>query len=107
MLELFQILEVPSLPGYCDGIDTIKGIIDTIVNIIKIVVPTALILMGSIDLAKAVFAGKDDDIKKATGTLFKRFIAGIAVFLVSTIVSILIGVVSEQLADDCTPEDKK
>ena len=50
--------------------------------------------MGSIDLGKAVLSSDDKEIKGATGRLIKRAIAAVAVFFVSTIVSLLMGMLS-------------
>lgn len=60
-----------------------------ILNIICIAVPIIMILMGTIDLFKAVTAGKDDDIKKKQKALITRIIAGVLVFLVPTIVMLI------------------
>lgn len=87
---MFQILDITCSDP---NLEAILDIVNSVINLIKIIVPIALILMGSIDLAKAVFAGKDDDIKKATGTLFKRFIAGLIVFLMGYLVNIIVGLV--------------
>lgn len=93
---MFQILAVS-----CSDLNDILKIIYSVIDLIKLIVPIALILMGSIDLAKAVFAGKDDDIKKATGTLFKRFIAGLIVFVMGYVVNIIVGLVGGEV---CTEE---
>lgn len=65
------------------------AIVRLVMNIICIAVPIIMILMGTIDLFKAVTAGKDDDIKKKQKALITRIIAGVLVFLVPTIVSVL------------------
>lgn len=94
MLESFQILA--KMTCNTSGLSDVVDIVDKIINLIKIIVPIALILMGSIDLAKAVFAGKDDDIKKATGTLVKRLIAAVMIFLLSFLIQIIfVGVLDE------------
>lgn len=59
--------------------------------IIQIGVPILLIVMGTIDLGKAVMSSDDKEIKGATGKLIKRAIAAVAVFFVTTIVSLLMG----------------
>lgn len=60
-----------------------------ILNIICIAVPIIMILMGTIDLFKAVTAGKEEDIKKKQKALITRVIAGVLVFLVPTIVMLI------------------
>ena len=66
-----------------------------VINLIKIFVPVLLILFGTIDLAKAVIAGKEDEMKKAQSTLIKRVIYAVAVFLVVTLVTFLMSYVAD------------
>ena len=57
------------------------------VNIIKIIVPIILIVLGMIDMSKAVVDGKDDAIKKSALSILKRAIAGILIFFTPTIIN--------------------
>ena len=81
----------------CNGLDNIEfsgmlpNIVHIIVLIIKIVVPILLIIFGMMDLAKAVMAQKEDEIKKGQQTFVKRLIAAIIVFFIVTVVQIVIG----------------
>jgi surface polysaccharide O-acyltransferase-like enzyme len=75
----------------CSQFSDILGFVKGIIDLIKIAVPILLIIMGMLDLGKAVVAGKDDEIKKAQSTLVKRAIAAVAVFFVITIVQLLFG----------------
>lgn len=75
----------------CNGLDNIVVVVKFILKIIQWVVPIILIVLGTIDLVKAVVAGKDDDIKKHQQTLIKRIIAAVIVFLIPMLVSILMG----------------
>ena len=54
-------------------------------------IPIILIVMGSIDLGRAVLSSDDKEIKAATSRLIKRAIAAVAVFFVATIVTLLMG----------------
>ena len=47
-----------------------------------------------LDLGRAVVAAKDDEIKKATKSLAFRALAGVLIFFIPTIVSVIIGMVS-------------
>ena len=69
------------------------AIVRLVMNIVCVAVPIIMILMGTIDLFKAVTAGKDDDIKKKQKALITRIIAGVLVFLVPTIVSVLMNLI--------------
>ena len=77
--------------SFCNG--PVQGVFTTIgwvFFILKIVVPIILIVMGSIDLAKAVAASKDDEIKKAVGSLVKRAVLGVLIFFIPTILSFVV-----------------
>ena len=69
----------------------LPNIVHIIVLIIKIVVPILLIVFGMMDLAKAVMAQKEDEIKKGQQTFVKRLIAAIIVFFIVTVVQMVIG----------------
>ncbi len=85
-MELFQILDA------CEGIEPIVKLIKHgVLPIIQIGIPILLILMGSIDLGKAVLSSDDKEIKGATSKLIKRAIAAIAVFFVGMLVSLVMG----------------
>ena len=60
-----------------------------------------LILFGMIDLGKAVIAGKEDEMKKAQGTLIKRVIYAVAIFLVITIVTFVTGLIGSKDWREC------
>lgn len=70
--------------------------------IIQIGIPIILIVMGSIDLGKAVLSSDEKEIKGATGKLVKRAIAAVAVFFVTTVVSLLMGMFAKTDVDGDT-----
>ena len=92
-MDLINIMETVDMCGP-NGLIPVFTFIGNIVTFIKIAVPIILILMGSIDLTKAVMASKDDEIKKAQTTLMKRAIVGVVIFFIPTIVTLLIGMVT-------------
>ncbi len=78
---------------YCDDLGPIIKIIKNgVIPLIQIGIPIILILLGMIDLGKAVIASKEDEIKKAQGMLIKRLIYAVAVFFVTTIVVLVFGI---------------
>ena len=89
MLDLVQMMTCPG-----DLAPIFRFIKYGIYPIIQIGIPILLIVMGSIDLGKAVLSSDDKEIKGATGKLIKRCIAAIAIFFVTTIVSLLMGLFS-------------
>ena len=87
MTNLFQIMA--DVDG-CAGIGPVVQFIKNgVFPVIQIGIPILLILMGTIDLGKAVMSNDDKEIKGATGKLIKRAIAAIAVFFVTTIVTVV------------------
>ena len=70
--------------------------------IIQIGIPILLIIMGSIDLGKAVMSSDDKEIKGATSRLVKRVIMAVAIFFVVTIVTIVMNLFTKVDNDDVT-----
>lgn len=93
-MEIFQILD-----DACGGLGPVVNVIKGVFNLIRIAVPIILIVMGSVDLAKAVLASDDKEIKAATGKLIKRAIAAAAVFFIVTIVDVVMGLVAKGVDD--------
>ena len=87
---------------FCENTQPIWHLIGVIVKIIQIAIPIAIILLGTIDLGKAVIASKDDEIKAAQKMLIKRLIYGLLVFFVVMIVRTVFSTVSDQGAGNAT-----
>lgn len=73
----------------------IPSLISMLVNLLKIATPIILIFISIITLLKAMSAGKEDEIKKATSSLVKKMIAGALVFFVIGIVQFVMSKVAE------------
>ena len=87
----------------CMGVEIpniLPNITSLIVNIIKIAVPIMLIIMGMLDLGKAVIASKDDEIKKAQSLFIKRIIAAALVFFIVAIVQLVFGILADADGSD-------
>jgi uncharacterized membrane protein YjgN (DUF898 family) len=77
-------------------------LIKAILGLIQFLIPMGLILMGTIDFGKSVFAGSEDEIKKNQQRFIQRLIAAVLVFLVATIVRAVISfVANNNSALDC------
>ena len=70
---------------------SIAYMINLVLKYVRIIVPILIIVLGTIDFARAVVADKEDEMKKAQVTFVKRIIAGVAVFFVPIIVNIVMG----------------
>lgn len=93
-----------SANGFCNDTKDIWELLGLVVRILQFVIPVIIILLGTIDLAKAVMAGKDDEIKNAQKMFIKRLIYGVVVFFVVLIVQAvfgLIGKASDSTASKC------
>lgn len=62
---------------------------------LQILVPIAIIILGSLDLLKAVAAQKEDEIKKGQQVFIKRLVGAAIVFFVFAIVKFIISIVSD------------
>ena len=65
-----------------------------IIVVLQVAAPVIIILMGSLDVLKAVAAQKSDDIKKGFQTFIKRLLIGVMVFLTIALVELAIGLVA-------------
>jgi len=100
MLDLIQILKCPD-----DLVPIFSFLKQGVYPIIQIGIPILLIIMGSIDLGKAVLSSDDKEIKGATSKLIKRCIAAIAIFFVTTIVSLVMGLLGDVDSDKVSGTD--
>lgn len=65
-----------------------------VIPLIQIGIPIILIILGMIDLGKAVVASKEDEIKSAQKMLIKRCIYAVAIFFVVFIVNLVFSLLS-------------
>lgn len=75
---------------FCSG-DTlfIFQIAHTVIKVLQIAVPFALIIWGSLDFFKAVIAGDDKEMKQKRKPFIQRVIAALIVLLLPTIVNVI------------------
>ncbi len=92
MTNLFQIGAIDSCGGLLPIVRVIrKGVFP----LVQLFIPIILIVLGTIDLGKAVIASDDKEVKAAQGRLIKRFIYAALIFFVTTLVSVLMDLVSK------------
>ena len=84
-------------------------IVGYILYVAKLVVPLLLIILGTVDFAKATISSDDKAPKEAVVSLIKRILIAIIIFLIPTILNFLLSLVngaSEAFSDseftDCT-----
>lgn len=92
MTNLFQIGAIDSCGGLLPIVRVIrKGVFP----LVQLFIPIVLIILGTIDLGKAVIASDDKEVKAAQGRLIKRFIYAALIFFVTTLVSVLMDLVAK------------
>ena len=85
---------------YTEGVAANQNIMDilaiakTVVRILQILVPIALIIWGTVDLGKAVIAGDEKKISEAKKPFIQRIIAAVIVFIIPWLVEFVLGYVS-------------
>ena len=72
-----------------DSLGTVWSLVGWVINTIWVGVPILLIILGMVDLGKAVISSKEDEVKKATKTLGRRFLYAVAVFAVVWLVMLV------------------
>ncbi len=78
----------------CGGLLPIVKVIVSLIKILMIVVPIVLILLGTIDLGKAVIASEDKEIKAAQSLFIKRLIYAAVIFFVPMLVGVIMNLVA-------------
>lgn len=92
MSNLFQIGAIDSCGGLLPIVKVIKK---GVFPIVQLGIPILLIILGTIDLGKAVIASDEKEVKAAQSRLIKRFIYAALVFFVVTLVSVLMNMVAQ------------
>ena len=77
----------------------IRLIKNGLIPLIQIGIPIILIVLGMLDLGKAVVASKEDEIKSAQKMLIKRAIYEVAIFFVVLIVNLVFSLLSSAGTD--------
>ena len=80
----------------CGGLlPLVKVIRNGVFPIFWIGIPIILILLGTIDLGKAVISSDEKEVKAAQGRLIKRCIYAVLVFFVATLVTVLMDIIAK------------
>ena len=87
----------------CHDLAPVLRIVGIVVLGVKIVVPILLIVIGMIDLAKAVAEKDEGKIKDAQNKLVRRAITAVIVFLVASLVGVLMKLVGSDDYKKCLP----
>lgn len=85
---------------FCNA-DSVRAfkVIGYIVTTIKIIAPLCIIILASIDFFRAIMSNDEKAISVSTKSFIRRLIAGIIIFLIPTIVSAILDVLSPSIGD--------
>ena len=93
--EYYAKKEIQTEVADCAGIfgdkenpESLSYLINEILSYPKYIVPIIVIVLGTLDLIKAVIASKEDEMKNAQKTFIQRIFIGVAVFLIPVIIDI-------------------
>ena len=93
-MHLFEGEETEVLTHFCQSSADIWQIVGYFLLVFKIVIPIIIIILGMIDLGKAVVSSDEKAIQKSAKTLLIRVLAGILIFFVPTIVGLIFNLVA-------------
>ena len=80
----------------CGGLGPIVSVIKNgVFPLVQLGIPIVIIVLGTLDLGKAVIASDEKEVKAAQSRLIKRFIYAALVFFVVTLVSVLMNIVAK------------
>ncbi len=81
----------------CDDImtDDMAKLLNNLVTILRIMIPIILNVFGVIDFGRAIFAGEEDQMKKAQSRFIKRLIIGICIYLIPTVLTLVLRVANK------------
>ena len=83
------------ISSFCTEMKDVVQIIGYVLLVFKIAIPVIIVIMGMMDLGKAVTASKDDEIKKAMKQLMVRLIAGVLIFFIPSIIMFVFRIITE------------
>ena len=105
LMNMVQILDAADVnpDSACRGFDFVIRIIKNgLFPVLQIGIPIILIVLGTLDLGKAVISSDDKAVKEAQSKLIKRCIYAILVFFIVTLIDLLFMMVGN-IAGDSAP----
>ena len=84
------------MPDLCSAaeVNKVLKLVGMIILIAKICVPLILVVLGSIDLGKAVVSNKNDAIQTNVKTLALRLVCGVIIFFIPNIILFVMSLVN-------------
>lgn len=72
--------------SFCANTEGLWSFIGWLLNIVKIVLPVILIILGIIAFGKAVISDDEKEIKTAVSSLIKKFVIAVVIFFIPNII---------------------
>lgn len=95
------LLIADNLPVYCkDILPIVKVIKNGVFPFVQMGIPIILLVLGTLDLGKAVLSSEDKEVKAAQGRLIKRILYAVVIFFMTTIVSLVFNIVANYNGGD-------
>lgn len=76
--------------NFCKDFSNTLSLVGFFILVIRIIVPLAIIVMGSFDFYNSLISGKENDLKKGLITLGKRVLMGILIFFVPLLIDLIV-----------------
>lgn len=92
MNSLLQIADVGAACG--DLLPILTVIRRGVFPLLQIGIPVILVILGTVDLAKAVISSDDKEVKAAQSRLIKRILYAAVIFFMTTIVSLVMNIIA-------------
>ena len=91
IISNIMVMDIFTNPDQCSilGSDFNK-ILQEIFTMIQLAIPVLVVVLCSVDFAKAVIAQDEKDMKKAQSDAIKRLMIGAAIFFVPTIINLVL-----------------
>ena len=103
LMNMVQILDAADVnpDSACRGFDFVIRIIKNgLFPVLQIGIPIILVVLGTLDLGKAVISSDDKAVKEAQSKLIKRCIYAILVFFIVTLLNLLFTMIGNIAGDD-------
>lgn len=88
----FTKITIESCDDLFNGNSEIVSGLKTIVTVVKILIPIILLVLGSLDFAKAIFSSNEEGIKKAQASFIKRLIIAVVIFLIPSMLKVILNI---------------
>ena len=94
-MNLFQILNLCT-----DEMSVVVGAVKTILTLIQVAIPGVLIVLGTIDMFKAMASGDEKKTKEAQRTFIRRLIYAVVAFLIPFIIRLVFSFVANNIGTE-------